>query len=306
MKNIAIIFTFFALSASAQNEYLNQPLPTTASPIVFAPGILSSSYYERDITISPDGKEIYYSIQYSFTSSVIVYRELKNGLWSPLKKASFSGGFGDIEIEPSFSPDGNKLFFSSNRNISGSGLKDFDIWYVTRQGNGTWSSPQNVGAPINTTSNEYYPSITSDGSLYFTAKYATGFGGEDIWFSAPSGNGYSTPNPLPSPVNSAGNEFNGFISADGKSIYFSRDAGGGDLFISELNNLGTWTTKIYTSNSAALDYCPYITRNGNILFFTSERSISPPIVQSLFDVKNVIRFSLYPSESGGNIYWSLK
>ncbi len=73
--------------------------------------------------------------------------------------------------------------FSSvpNRPLDGSNaVKDYDIWYVEKRGN-VWSEPANAGEVVNTRSDEFYPSPTSSGNLYFTAEYEHGVGKEDIF-----------------------------------------------------------------------------------------------------------------------------
>ena len=38
---------------------------------------------------------------------------------------------------------------------------------MDREGDG-WGEPYNLGPPVNSDAPEYYPSVTSDGTLYFT------------------------------------------------------------------------------------------------------------------------------------------
>ena len=42
-----------------------------------------------------------------------------------------------------------------------------NIWVVDRAEN-EWGVPYDIGEPINTSGNEYFPSSTKDGTLYFT------------------------------------------------------------------------------------------------------------------------------------------
>ena len=113
----------------------DQPPPGN-SPTLFAAGIVSDEYGNRDMAISPAEDEIFYTIQYrGFTISVIMQSKKINGKWSKPEVAPFSGQFSDLE--PAFSPDGSRLYFSSNRPVSGTGKKDFDIWYIERE-KGIW------------------------------------------------------------------------------------------------------------------------------------------------------------------------
>ncbi len=287
-------------------QYLSQKLPDNQA-IMFAPYLLSTNFNERDMAISPDGKEIYYSLVLSRTSAMIMVRRYENGKWQAAKVASFSGKSNDIE--PAFSPDGKKLFFASSRTLTGSGTKDFDIWFVERNADNTWSAPQNMGSPINTAENEYYPSLDKNNTLYYTAKYAGGVGGEDIWASKFENGAYQKPEVL-SGVNTGKDEFNAFIDPNGSYILFSSfgradDNGGGDLYISLKNADGTWSAgrNIAFLNSAALDYCPYVSADGSYLFFTSEKTQNLPTTNNPFKTTDLLRRFMTPANGRGDIYW---
>jgi len=95
--------------------------------------------------------------------------------------APFSGNYYDLEA--TFAPDGKTLYFVSNRPLlKDSTLKDFDIW-KTEKINGIWQAPKNLGNIINTEADEFYPSVTKNGTIYFTAQYKHSKGKEDIWMS---------------------------------------------------------------------------------------------------------------------------
>src|SRR3954471_6772164 len=83
------------------------------APKIYLPNIVSSGYNERDMAISPDGTEMFYTIQALRSGiRVIVHRSVADG-WKNGETAPFSGQYSDLE--PAFSPDGKKLFFASNR-----------------------------------------------------------------------------------------------------------------------------------------------------------------------------------------------
>src|ERR1700757_5198657 len=82
------------------------------SPVLFEPGKISDGFANRDMAISPDGNELFYTIQFTKgLYSVIMHSVKKTGVWGTPEVASFSGRYNDLEA--SFSPDGNKLYFSS-------------------------------------------------------------------------------------------------------------------------------------------------------------------------------------------------
>ena len=116
--------------------YLGQKLPGT-TPEIFAPGIVSTGLYERDLAISPDGKEIYYTVRYRKNHkdkfAIIVVKQ-KNGIWSEPEVASFSGKY--FDMEPYIQPDGKKMFFTSKRPLPDVDESEFreTIWYRLKTG----------------------------------------------------------------------------------------------------------------------------------------------------------------------------
>jgi Tol biopolymer transport system component len=136
-----------------------------AIPVLVTERIVNTSMNERDIAISPDGMEMFYTVllQPTLFHTILYCKKDKNGQWSAHRVASFSGCYSDME--PAFSADGQKLFFSSNRPYDSSKTKNYDIWYVERV-NGLWTDPKNPGASLNTSANEFYPSVAANGNLY--------------------------------------------------------------------------------------------------------------------------------------------
>ena len=74
---------------------------------VFGPGIISDGYSNRDMALSPDGNDLYYTLQWSYgLFSVILHSKKINGEWTKPETALFSGRFNDLE--PAYSPDGDR------------------------------------------------------------------------------------------------------------------------------------------------------------------------------------------------------
>lgn len=108
--------------------------------------------------------------------------------------------------QPTLSPDGKKLYFSSNRE---GGYGGHDLWVVNyvRRGR-TWSEPVNLGPVINTAKNEMFPYWNQhDNKLYFSSSGHPGFGGLDLFVSEGSGEEWSVPENLSIPMNSGGDDF---------------------------------------------------------------------------------------------------
>ena len=266
----SVFFVCISLVCQSQIELFNAD---TAR--LFGPGIVSDGYSNRDMALSPDGNDLYYTLQWSYgLFSVILHAEKIKGTWTKPETASFSGRFNDLE--PAYSPDGKKLYFTSNRPLPGSdSTKDYDIWYMLRKGS-NWEGPFNAGAKINTGKDEFYPSQAKNGNLYFTRD--NGETKDDIFVSAFKDGKYEDPVRLPDEVNSKGYDFNAFVDPDENFILFSSyqrsdDMGGGDLYYSLRRN-GRWLPAVHFGkeiNSASLDYSPFVSADKRYFFFTSKR-----------------------------------
>ena len=296
---------FLAVTFSQINA---QSKTTTAVPTLFLEGVISTNLNERDMAISPDGKDMYYTLlgnQNAF-SAIIHLEKLSNNKWSAPTVASFSGNFNDLE--PAFSPDGKKLFFSSNRPTSGNKAKDYDIW-VTENINGNWSEPENLGPNINTKANEFYPSVAATGNLYFTAEYDKGLGKEDIYVSLWVNGSFTESSALDSAINSDFWEFNAFVSPDESFIIFTSygrkdDIGGGDLYLSTRNAKDQWqpAQNLGLINSTKLDYCPFVTADQKTLYFTSKRHNLPSSYAEDVTFEELVRAYNGASNGSDDIY----
>ena len=304
-----LILLFQTTVSFAQFDYLTQPKPTQ-TPQIFAPGIVSTGAYERDLTISPDGKEIYWSVVGPKNLfSAIVGRKYQNGKWSDTQVAAFSGQYSDIEA--AFSPDGKRLYFASNRPLDGQGkAKDFDIWFVERTATG-WSEAKNIGAPINTPDvDEYYPSLTKDGTIYYTAIYKNGLGKDDIWRSKWVAGKYTQPELVGKPVSTEGYEFNAFILPDESQLFYTnciRKNGvlDCDLVVSNRSADGTWSEAqpLKGVNSEKMDYCPFVSPDGKYLFFTSERAKKEWRFDKSLNYNDLLKNIQSPTNGEADIYW---
>lgn len=299
MKNLIVAVLILAPTLNAVAQ----------APNSLAIHTVSSTFAERDMAISPDGTEMLYTLmtgQHVF-SAIVYLRKDKNGVWSKPTIAPFSGKYRDLE--PAFSPDGSKIFFSSNRPVTDKTGTDFDIWFVEKV-NGAWTKEAtNLGPTINTAKDEFYPSVTRSGNLYFTAEYPGAVGKEDIFVSSFINGAYSQPVPLDTAVNSKTWEFNAFVSPDEKYIFFTSygrkdDAGGGDLYISIREN-GRWQqAKVLSAiNSKSLDYCPFLSTDQKSFYFTSQRHDIKGAHETALTYDELLRVLRDPLNGTDNIYW---
>lgn len=252
----------------------------------------------RDCTISPGYDELFFTLDAPKNAfRTILTTKKVNGQWTPFSIASFSGNYHDIE--PAFSPDGTQLFFASKRPVDSDSIpkKDYDLWVTTKE-NGIWKKPVRLPEFINSSKNEYYPSIAKNGTIYFTAEREDGKGKEDIYKSENINGVYQTPVSLGTGINTKTYEYNAYVSPDERFLIFGsygreKSLGRGDLYISFYKD-GAWQEAIHLGaliNSNQIDYCPFVSFDQKYFFFTSEKStiqssyqkMSIDILQSVFN-----------------------
>jgi outer membrane protein OmpA-like peptidoglycan-associated protein len=163
----------------------------------------------NSVTVSPASKEVIFAaakmmkindvrhIQLKLFSVPFEKIHKKNLLELPFNSDSFSNA------HPSLSPDGNTLYFASDR-PGGRGGSDL---YVSKKINGRWSEPKNLGNEVNTPHNETYPFAASDGTLYFSSDGLDGLGGYDVYRTYFDGKKWRRPENLGSPINSNFDDF---------------------------------------------------------------------------------------------------
>jgi outer membrane protein OmpA-like peptidoglycan-associated protein len=125
---------------------------------------------------------------------------------------------------PSFSPDGNSLYFASD--MPG-GKGGFDI-YETKLSDSSWGIPQNLGSDINTKGDEVFPSIYDENTLYFSSDARNSLGGLDILKTVKTNGAWNIPQHLSYPINTGYDDFSLVMNKDGKTGYLSSDRSGSD------------------------------------------------------------------------------
>lgn len=188
-------------------------------------------------TISADGSWLVFTAcnrrnDGSQGSCDLYWSQQKNDTWT--KPTPFSNAINstDWDAQPSISPDGKTLFFSSTR-PGGQGGKD--LWFASRLPGGKWTVPENLGPGINTRAEEQTPFLHADGqTLYFTSDGLPGMGENDLYFVRKNPDGsWGTPQNLGYPINTKASEGTLMVSLDGKTAYFAalRPDGNGSIDI---------------------------------------------------------------------------
>jgi Tol biopolymer transport system component len=155
--------------------------------------------------------------------------------WSaPINAESIPGTSSELNTPfndgcPYQSPNGQSLFFASNRQPGTLGGQD--IWISDRQGkDDPWGTPVNVGAPINSVYNDFCPSPSRGHRLFFVSDRPGGCGGADIYVTRLKPHGWTDPQNLGCQINSSADEASPSLFEDGEGnavLYFSSTRPGG-------------------------------------------------------------------------------
>ena len=201
---------------------------------------LNSKYHDGPVTITGDGNIMYFSSdsfrENSFEKDKINKLKLgRNNLYKATKDGDSWGNIKPISVSsndystsnPSVTKDGKTLYFSSD--MPGS-LGGVDIWKVSVNADGSFGTPENLGAKVNTEGNESFPFIADDNNtLYYSSTGKQGLGGYDI-YQIDLSNGSQVVN-MGKPVNSEKDDFSfTFNKAKNMGFYATNRNGNDDIF----------------------------------------------------------------------------
>ena len=174
---------------------------------------LLSSMVNNDNNIGPLGRGIFESY--------------KNGnVWTDPQIFQNKVNTSYLETSANMDLNKNMVFFVSDRD---GGLGGKDLWVIKKLDNGSWSSPQNLGEPINTEYDEESPYFHSDGkTLYFSSKGHSSIGGLDIFKSELDKElNWSSPKNMGYPINTVNDDLSFVPTVTGNKAYFSSVRNGG-------------------------------------------------------------------------------
>ncbi len=293
-----------------RGPYLGQE-PPGLEPQIFAPGVVSTGLATRDVAMTPDGSELYFGATVGGRSLVMVTKQ-EDGVWTQPVVAPFSGRY--LDLEPAISPDGQRFFFLSTRPQPGqeekTGWVYQDIWVMDREAEG-WGEPYNLGAPINSDAPEYFPSVTNDGSLYFTRE------GENqvssTYRSRYVDGVYSEPELLGPEVNCGSNRFNVFIAPDESfaivpAVGREDNLGGVDYYVVFRSDDDTWSEPVNMGEAinqpTGREWSASLSPDGKYLFFMSSRT-GPAADFPLTgrSISELLELSTQPGLGASDIWW---
>lgn len=285
--------------------------PPGESPALFAPGIVSTGLYERDAAVTPDGKELYFGILGNDFAVIAVCRQV-DGRWTGPELAPFSRDPKCLNLEPCISPDGKRFLFLSTRARAGQeqkpGWADQDIWAMDRTAEG-WGEPYNLGAPVNSDRPEFFPSLTRDGTLYFTREDSEKRSA--IYRSRLVSGAYTEPERLPDTVNCGPNLFNACVAPDESYLVVCigdrpENLGRADYYVCFRTAGDRWSPPVNlgpaVNGKGDAATSPSVTPDGRFLFFGSSRRTPPPAGEAR-TYRALQEDRVRPGNGNCDLYW---
>ena len=171
-----------------------------------------------------------------------------------------------------------------------------DTWYVDREASG-WSVPVHLSGAVNGEDQDYYPSITRRGVLYFDS-FRSRPRQRRVYRAAPlPDGGFARPEPLDVVINADSGASNLFVDPDERYVVFGAirpdGHGGVDLYISWRNG-ESWTSPRNLGdlvNTNGTEFCPFVSRDGTYLYFTRASTADGRTTRNVY----VVRFDAIAS-----------
>ncbi|MBX9808297.1 MAG: OmpA family protein [Flavobacteriaceae bacterium] len=196
---------------------------------------INSKFNEATPVFTKDGKTMYFTRNNflngkkgkdnnEVTLLKLYKATLEEGKWGGVTELPFDSNTYSV-AHPALSPDDTTLYFVSD--MPGT-LGQSDLFKVTINKDGSFGTPENLGAGINTEGRESFPFISDDNELYFASDGRPGLGGLDIFAAKINQDGsFSEVQNVGAPVNGNQNDFAFLIDSKSRNGFFSSNRDGG-------------------------------------------------------------------------------
>jgi len=276
-----VILLFICSAAFAQTDELK----FTSQPENLGQNV-NTGYSDFKPIVSPDGKTVYF-IRRDFPRNIgggsddIWYTKNINGEWTVAQNMGSPLNTAGVNAVSSISPDGNTMLVMSVYNYF-DGTMSNGVSISTRDKKG-WVFPkkQELKDWLNLNQHVGYYLTNDEQILLVNAerKKKENFGGLDLYICRKAGdNSWGTPINLGPTINTAGDDFGGFLAADGKTLFFASDGhkgyGSADIWMSKrLDDSWTnWSPVVNLGppiNTADWDAYFTIPASGDYAYFSS-------------------------------------
>lgn len=241
----AQIIERFRVSPISSLTLLSSEIPQDTA-LIFAPDVISTEQsHESSIAFNQDMTELYFGRREPNEKYKIFTMRLINGKWSEAALAPFSRNKEFSDYRPRLTPEGDMLYFSSTRPLTGATESSGSHqWYVKKNESG-WGLPTPVEKPF--TGRAIVDMTASEnGNLYFSSNEKDAKPeSEGIYYSVNQGGQYSTIERMTEKINSH-DEWTccPYIAPDESYMIYDSPREGGfgwtDLYMS-FNRNGSWT-----------------------------------------------------------------
>lgn len=241
-------------------------------------GTVSTPAREFATSLDPDGTNLYFN-RITDEAGIYIWVAGLGGDAKPARKIWFSDDrYGDVD--PFVSRSGDRLYFSSDRPLPGSGSSeptpDNNTWYAPKTESG-WGEPQFAGPTVNSAASETFVSESAQGELVFT-RFGEGSGRARpayLMVAKRKGEGFEAPQrieTLPQGLRVS----NPAVSPDGRLIVAAGTRGDAPkLYFSRKSQAGDWTPFRALTEAVnvpdGVQFAPYISNDGQWLYFSAER-----------------------------------
>ncbi|WP_338761648.1 OmpA family protein [Bernardetia sp. ABR2-2B] len=298
---LLLILIFKVSFGFAQDSELPPILQHPDSVQIEAIDVLNSDSRETNLSVTPDGKYLFfmsirggqswsirsgmYKNKPRFDGDIYFSKKDENGKWTTaqnLKAINSSSG----EDEPFVSQDGQQVVFQSWRR---NWIAEGGPYYQAKAKGNSWTNMRGLGQGINTFFRREFSkyggyatdgmSVSSDMNTFIVTAGANYNGDMDLYWSKKDSTGkWSVCTEMP--ISTPKNERSVFLAADNKTIYFASDGYGGfgglDIFKALLDENGN-AIEIFNIgapfNTDKDDYGFVLTASGEAAYFVREGDI---------------------------------
>jgi len=208
-----------------RNEYWN-PAVNIGEPV-------NDIGHDAIVGRSPDGQTILIYRNIGKNGGDIYFSKLQGDRWSKPKALPKPINSQYHESSASYSYDGRRIYFVSNRP---GGVGGKDIYYCELNEKGKWGEAINLGKKVNTRNNEIGVYLHADGvTLYFSSNGRIGMGNYDVYKTILKDGNWSKPINLGYPINTYDPDAFFTMAANGRHAYYSTiregGLGGQDIYL---------------------------------------------------------------------------
>ncbi len=180
---------------------------------------VNSEFHDATVGLSLDGQKLFIYRDNKKGIGNILMAEKKGKKWKDPEELPEPINSKNQETAACFSPDGNTIYFVSNRP---DGIGGKDIYKSTKNKDGKWGEAENLGRTINTIEDEDAVFLHADGkTLFFSSKGHKTMGGYDIFKSTYEKGKWSTPENIGYPINTADDDVCFVLTASGEYGYYT-------------------------------------------------------------------------------------